>query len=345
MFVLNSDITIGKFKKVQVNEVKIKHSIYEFVNTAKLKVPISAVIKNADAGANPKEAKIVSVQTAKAIEEGLLVIIKLGYNGNLVTEFEGFVARVNPTTPTEIECEGYSYQLRKRTYPAKVFKNAKLLDVLKWLVVGTDVVLDEKNIPSFTIEKLVVNQHNGCEVLEMIKKASDNTIKTYFTGKTLYAGLVAVKVKADVKYRLGWNVIKDDNLKLRKAKNQDVVVKYISQDKSGSKKVAVQAGANKAATTSAAFGNSGETKMIKTKGITDQHSLQQMAEAKHQQLSYDGYEGKITAFGVPYCEPAYSATLIDEKYKERSGKYLIESVEVSYGMNGFRRSVQIGLKL
>jgi hypothetical protein len=338
MFVLNSDITIGTFKKVQVHEVKIKQSLLNFVNTAIIKVPISAVVRQADSDAK-------TVQTAKAIEEGMAITIKLGYNGNLQTEFEGFVARVNPTTPTEIECEGYSYQLRKNTYGPKTFKAAKLVDVLKYLVHGTDIILDEKNIPSFTIAKLVIHQHDGCEVLEMIKKASDGTIKMYFTGKNLYAGLVAVNIKLPVYYRLGWNVIKDNDLKLRKAKNQDVTVKYVSQDKSGSKKVAVQAGAKKTATTSAGFGTSGETKLIKTNAVTDQASLEQMAQAKQQSLSYDGYEGKITAFGEPYCEPGYKAVITDLKYKERIGSYLVEGVDVSYGTGGFRRTVQIGIKL
>jgi len=54
-----------------------------------------------------------------------------------------------------------------------------------------------------------------------------------------------------------------------------------------------------------------------------------------------GYE----AFGQPYCEPGYKAILIDDKYKERGGNYLVTSTEVVYGMNGFRRTVKIGNQL
>jgi hypothetical protein len=52
------------------------------------------------------------------------------------------------------------------------------------------------------------------------------------------------KPKATAKYRLGWNVIKDGNLKLREAKNQEVVIKYVGEKKTG-EKVEVQSGRKK----------------------------------------------------------------------------------------------------
>ncbi len=89
----------------------------------------------------------------------------------------------------------------------------------------------------------------------------------------------------------------------------------------------------------------GDKKVIKSHSITDEATLKQMADAKMKWLSFDGYEGKITAFGIPYCEPGYRAILDDKKYLERSGNYLVESTEVTYGMSGFKRIVGIGEKL
>jgi hypothetical protein len=148
MFALNSDITIGKFKRVKPIECKITKSMFSYVDRVVIKLPITARIKRAG------EVITVSVETAKVIEEGDKVLIKLGYNGSYKTEFTGFVSRVNFTSPLEVECEGYSYQLRQKTY-LKTFKDAELLQVLKYLVQGTDIVLDEKLIPSFLIAKLV----------------------------------------------------------------------------------------------------------------------------------------------------------------------------------------------
>jgi hypothetical protein len=165
----------------------------------------------------------------------------------------------------------------------------------------------------------------------------------------LYAGLQYLKPKADVKYRLGWNVIKDGNLKLRQAKNQDVEVHYIGEKKDGTK-VKVKVGKHArtkdhVTTTSGVAGEMGEKKVIKTHVVTDESSLKQMADRKLQQLSYDGYEGKITAFGIPYCEPGYRGIIDDKKYPERSGNYIVESTEVIFSTSGFRRIIGIGAKL
>lgn len=333
MFALCSNITIGNYKGIKPNDVKITKSIFEYVDRAKIKLPITARIKRAG------EVITASAETAKQFKEGDFVQIALGYNGKIKQEFEGFVNRVNFTQPVEIECEGYSYKLRKNTY-LKTFVNAQLKEVLQFLIAGTGIVLD-KSIPGFKIDKLVLDKNSGTEALEKIKKISDNTIRFFFTGKTLYAGLLFEARKETVQYELGWNVIKDNSLKLREAKNTNVVVNYIGEKKDGTK-VKVNKGKTNA---SAIAGVSGETKLIRTHAVTDEKSLQLMATAKHEQLSFDGYEGKITAFGAPYCEHGYSCSLFDKKYPERAGKYIVESVEVNYGMSGFRRIVGIGKKV
>lgn len=342
MFVLGSHITIGQYKNIKPVEVKINKSLFEYVQKAVIKLPITARIKRAG------EVITESVETARQFTEGDAVSIEMGYNGSLKNEFIGFVSRVNFTSPVEVECEGYSYQLRKKTY-LKTFVKTQLLEILKFLVQGTDITIDEKNIPRFVIEKIVLQKHSGTEALEMIKKISDNTIRIFFIGKLLYAGLQYTRALYNVKYRLGWNVIKDNNLKLRQAKNQDVTVNYIGEKKDGTK-VKVQVNGktrtkDNVIKTLGEAGNTGETKVIKTHAVTDENSLQQMASAKLNQLSYDGYEGKITAFLQPFCEPGCRVVLEDKKYVERSGNYFCESIEVTYSTNGARRILGIGAKL
>lgn len=352
MFVLNSDISIGQFVNVWVHDVSIKKSIFEYVDKAVIKLPISARIKNKNQNAD--NTIIKTVQTAEQFKAGDPVEIKLGYNGSLNTEFIGFVRRINFTSPLEVECEGYSYQLRIKTYQ-KTFKHAQLLDILKYLVEGTDIELDEKNIPGFVIDKLCLTGCNGCQALEEIKKISHDIVRIFFSGKRLWAGLLYLNAtgtvdkyptKETVKYRLGWNVIKDNNLKLRQS-DGDVVMIYEGIKKDGSKETALVNGkvhtrAKKIVQTS---GGVGLHKTVRTTAVTDAGTLKNMALAAQYKFNYDGYEGKITAFLQPYCEPAYMAFIEDLKYPERNGLYNVESVEVSYGMKGARRIVGIGIKL
>jgi hypothetical protein len=336
MFVLRSNIKIGAFKNVKPAEVKISKSMMSYVDRATIKVPITARIKRAD------ETITATAETAKLFTEGDAVSIDLGYNDKLNNEFIGFVSRVNFTTPVEIECEGYSFILRKRSY-LKTFKEASLKSILQYLVDGTEITLSPL-IPDLKITKWVINQQSGTEVLEQLKK--ELLVSIFFTGKELYAGLQYLQPKATTKYRLGWNVIKDGNLKLREAKNQDVIIKYIGEKKTG-EKVEVRGGRLKDAVVkvNANSGTIGETQVIKSHTVTDQATLQAMADKKHSDLTYDGYEGKLTTFLLPYCEPGYKANVDDTKYTERSGNYIIESVETSYSTSGARRSVGIGKKL
>jgi hypothetical protein len=322
VFVLTSDITIGGYKKIKPHEVKIQKSLFSYVDRATVKVPSTARLKQAGT------IVTMSTDTAKLIKEGDEVRIDLGYNGSLKNEFIGFVSRVNFTTPVEIECEGYSYQLRKKQY-LKRFKNTTLKELLAHLVEGTDITLSPL-IPELKIAKWTMHSQSGTEVLEDMKKHL--LVDFFFTGKELYGGLRLLKHKADVKYRLGWNVIKDGNLKLREAKNQQVIIHIVGEKADGTK-VTGKAGQN------------GEVKKIKNANVTDQATLNAMAAKQQNKLSYDGYEGRITAFLQPYCEPGYRAVLQDRKYPERSGNYVVESIEVTYGTSGARRIVGIGEKL
>lgn len=166
MFALCSDITIGKYVRVKPNAVKVTKSVYEFVDKAVVKLPLTARIK--------QSGTIVSssMDTAKAINEGDYVSIKLGYNGKLVTEFEGFVSRVNLTTPLELECEGYSYLLRNKTYTGKSFKKAKLIEILHYLTNGTSIIVEQKSTADIVVEKFLCQGESGTELLEALKKAA-----------------------------------------------------------------------------------------------------------------------------------------------------------------------------
>lgn len=351
MFTLNSNIVIsGTNYKYSMfpHEVKVNKSIYEYVNRAVIKLPISARI------INEKGYETATVETAKQFNAGDKVVIQLGYNGSLNIEFTGFVRRINFTSPVEVECEGYSYQLRMKTY-TKSFINVQLIDILKYLIVGTDIILDEANIPAFKIDKLVFNGANGCQVLEEIKKVSHNVVQIFFSGNKLWAGLIYLDATGalknypsnqTVKYQLGWNVIKDNNLKQRQS-NGDMVTVFEGIKKDGTKQTEIVNGrVHKVnAKVIQSSGGQGLTKKFRTTAITDAASLNSLSMAAQYKFNYDGYEGKITGFLQPFCDIAWRAQIIDKRYPERIGTYNVESVEVTYGMHGARRIVGIGIKL
>lgn len=326
MFVLNSQFVIGKYKFTGCNEVVIKKSIHEVADTAIIRLPNSYLLKL-------KKVTTLSAATSKAFRVGDAVSVRLGYNGQLRDEFVGFVKRINFKTPCEIECEGYSYILRTKTNIVKSWKSTTLKEVLEYITADTDIKL-HPDIPDMPLKNLKINNANGLEVIDYIKGLLGGVLKTFFIGDTLYAGLAYMDLaNTTVNYRLGWNTVDDGNLKFRQA--ADVKVKIELEYRSGSgQQMVVSSGVE-----------GGTVRREKVSAVSDPAKLQAIADAKLLEENYDGYEGDLTTLLLPVAQPGYRAALTDPRYEERQGNYFVESVETTYGQNGGRRKVQIGIKL
>ncbi len=327
MFVPGSKISIGKFTFKGVNSVTITKSILEIAQRAVIKIPASAVLKQT--GSNIT----TSVQTAHQFTVGDKVSIDLAYDDDFNNEFVGFVTRVNLTTPVEIECEGYSYQLRKKKNIAKSWKTTTLVDVLKEVVSGTDVKLHPK-IPNIPLKNLVINKASGTQVIEYLKELLKGALTAYFIDDVLYVGLKYEDATDGVaEYRLGYNTIADTELKYRAAKDEEVNIEFQIREPNGKQKTISEGKTG------------GVTRRETLSAVTDTKYLEEIAKAKLLQQSYDGYEGSINVFLQPYVEHGYTAKITDNKYKEREGNYFVVAVSTEYGQSGAHRKVEIGIKL
>ncbi len=335
-FTLNSIITIGAYKFKGVHEVKISKSIYHMNETCLIKLPTTFRLRKYD------KLSTVSVSTALQFTEGEKVEVKLGYNGNYKTEFEGFVRRLDFSTPCEIECEGYVYQLRKKKLTPKTFVGVDFKDIIRYIIEGTDIVLSASmKKESIKVEKFIIKTDTGAEVLQQLNKHLTGVLNITFHGKELYAGVTYLdatgttngQVLETVKYKMGWNVIKDNGLRLRIPPVDKVNIQITGVNTDGTK-VRVKSD-----------NTSENIKRIRTHSVTDQASLNYLAKLHQQKETYTGYEGKITGFGIPFCEHGWRVELTDPRYTERDGVYLADSVEVIFGLRGFRRIVGLGVKI
>lgn len=324
MFVLKTRVKIGNYSMDSIHSVKIKKSVHDYIDTCEIKIPATSRLK--------QNGKFItnSTDTAKLIKEGDAVIVEAGYNDELKIEFVGFVRRVNLTTPCSIECEGYSWELRNKVMLWSK-KETTLRELLEFIIEDTGITLS-KDIPDVPIKPMYIKEQNGIEVLKWIK--DKQFLSAYFIGSELYVGLQeATQLDKAVKYKLGWNTIKDDQLKFRHEDEVKVRVKAIYKDKEGklqSKEFGDQNGLMRTVT----FGR-----------IDDIKLLEEMAFKKAKEFRYSGYEGKITTFLQPYCQHGYKAILIDEKYNEREGEYIVETVDTSISTSGGRRTVEIGKRV
>lgn len=325
-FVVNSEIQIGSFRFKGVHELKIEKSIHEYADRAIISLPTSTVIKQ-------EGRSTESVQTAKRFKVGDAVLIRLGYNGKLKDEFKGFVKQINPSTPCEIECEGYSWILRNKKNIRASWKSTTLKEVLQEVVKDTDVKL-HPDIPAIPLKNIAINDASGTQVIEHLKGLLKGILTAYFIDDTLYMGLSYMDLaNKTVKYRLRWNTIDGDSLKFKRAEDVQVQVELQYKKPDGTQVV------TKTGTPG------GVVRKDTISAVSDEKALKEIAEAKLMQESFDGYEGSLETLLIPYVQHGWRAELEDRQYPERSGNYFIESVTTTFGQNGGKRDVELGIRL
>jgi hypothetical protein len=338
MFTLNSEVTIGKFEFSGVNEVRISRSIHSIADTAVLTIPsISKVIKS---------GKVVEegIITGKQFADGDPVTIKLGYNGDMQTEFVGFVKRRNLNMPLEVECEGYSWLLRRNSVNG-FYSSVSVKDLLEAAVSGIDsnYKINVDCTVDFELSNIVIDNQSGFDIINNLSKYTDGNLCCFFIKpNTLWCGFYYSLYAKDnsafnvgtVNYKLGYNVVKDNSLKERFIENDPVEVTYRKKKANGDKIYEV----------SDVFKNFARKHVKILNHIKEAVTLKRLANERAYQLNYSGYEGHINAFLQPYATPGYHAYITEDRYPQNNGDYIIESTEVIYGINGARRKVEPGLK-
>lgn len=321
MFVLSCDIKIGKVSFTSVVDVQIKRSIHNLSATAVIKLPVTAVLKHAG---NPP----THIETVNSIQVGDKVSIRLGYdNIQMNTEFNGYVKQINEKKPLEIECEDEFYKIRSK--PCHFSKEETTLkECLATLF--PDVQLG--SCMDLTLKNFVIEPTNGADVLGKLKKQYGLTVFFDIDGR-LHASKMNDFRTGEAKYRLRYNVIKDDDLKAVAAR--DVKMKVIAKC----------TGIDGTVMEGSAGMDGGEVRNLTFYGVEDEKELKELAAQELKRHCFDGYKGKLETFLVPFALPGMTAVLEDPVYKERNGNYYIESVDVSFGRNGARRKVEIGSKV
>lgn len=323
MFVMTANIILGTYKPVKPHAISWKRSIDNYSDTASIKLPAVAMMKKAT-------GNYEQVETLLQLKEGMKVEIEAGYNGLNQVRFKGFIRRRNFSTPVELECEGYSYQLRKKIGINKSYPTGtKLKVLLQDMVDGTDITLSN-SIPDVTIQCPVPFKNvSGIQILEWLKEKMLMTV--YFNFDVLYVGLRETELKGTVKFRLGWNVVKDDALKFNADREYSEVRIQLSNRKADG------------TITKAYHGpKDGSIKEIKMGVHVDDATLAKIAIDKKNEYVNTGYEGTITAFLIPYVEPGMAASIDDKRYPERKGSYFVDSVDGDFGPSGGRQKIKIG---
>lgn len=322
MFVLTSEIKIGQFTFRSISEVEIIKSIEELSDTATIKMPSKFIVRQNG------EEKLVE----NALKVGDKVSIKLGYEEKYEgVEFTGFVVSIGSKIPLEIKCEDAMWLLRRKNITHAFNDKTPLKTILQKVVENTEIELSDK-IPNVEVEKFIIRNANGTQVLQKLKEHLALSIYLDSEGK-LYAGLEQLNnLHKEAIYDLNYNLV-ENNLEYKTAEQKRLRIKYTYMD-SKNKKKSVEVG-----------DKDGELRTFHTSIISDEKKMEEMAQAELKKLKYDGFDGSVKSFLIPYAEHGMAAVIQDSEHPAREGKYFIKKVVTSFGSNGARREISISNKL
>jgi hypothetical protein len=301
-----------------VNQVEIETSYENLTDTAKITIP-----RKLNFDGNP-----IAVGVNSIFKRGDSVKIELGYFPDLRTVFEGYISKVNPKTPIELECEDKMFIL-KTTIISKYSKTTvKLKDLLKDIIGN---VVEFRTILDVELGSFKISNSSVAKVLDTLK--SDYGFYSYFVDGVLNVGLAAdASDTKTIEYKFEEVIIDDSSLEYQRIEDMRLKVKAVSIKSSDNSKIEVEVG-----------DEDGALKTFYTQNAT-QAALKVFADTKLSEWKYEGFSGSFTTFGEPYIRHGDTAKLISDKFPEKNGLYEVVSVKRSFGMDGYKQDIELGIK-
>lgn len=277
----------------KANAIQIESSWETLTDTATIVLP-----------RNVRDFDKINIKTV--FKKGDPVEIYLGYDEKLLLEFTGFISEVSAEIPIKIKCDDFMHLLKK--HPVNVsMRSTKLIDLIKLIVPKgieydvADINIERKRFPNTTVAKI-------------LEELQGNEIYSYFVGKKLIVGKVySDNIGDPVVFNFSKNVI-DNNLQYKNA--EDVIIKIIANSTlPKGKKLRVE------------FGDDfGQEQHLSYYNITLKEELLKLAKADYDKFKIEGFEGNISAFGIPSVSHGMKAKVISYQYPDRKGLYFIKKV-------------------
>lgn len=310
----------GNLEFTQVNRVEINESVKELGNKAVIVIP-----------RNYKE--IEGLNVLSLLDRGSAVKIELGYDQKYSVEFTGFLDEIESDAPLTLHIDDEFYPW-KRNNLVNTFSNVKLAEILKFAF--PDYLIE---CPDVSIgDKFQVSNVSSYQVLLKIQEQFG--FYTRLNGKNLSC-LWPFELTGDISgvlhlYTFYTYTVKTSDLKYRRREDVKVRVRVTSSDRKGGKRK-YEVGAKEQ--------EGSLYSMDLPAGMTDAE-LKEYGDAWYNRLSFDGYSGTITGFGVPVTHAGDTLRIIDHQETDRQGSYLIDSVKITYDLKqGFERENSLSFKV
>lgn len=265
------------------------------------------------------------------IIRGTEVLIKMGYDDDLQTEFIGYVQDItNSDNSLKILCEDALFLFRVGVKDVEL-KPTSIAKIAQYILNEID--------PSFTLvstydinyEKFTIHQATGYDVLKKIQSETKANIFFNTEKKELHIHPPYLEKGGEVFYSMQKN-IENSSLEFKNKLDTKVEVTVESTDTKGNVHKVVS-------------GTTGGHKITLKVGAMDEASMEKIANAEVLKNSAPGYEGSFDTWLIPFVKPTYSARIKDEDYPDKTGYYYIKSVITNLSEAGGKRTITPGIKL
>lgn len=315
MYLLTWHITIGKYRLQTLKGLKIITSVLNLSDTAEIELPGQYL------------------NTWNKIEDKITVgdpvIIKLGYDNNNETEFNGYLKRISrDNNSLKLECEDALFLLEK-TIADKEYKAVSLKTLLTDVLKQVDEEITVESDYEFSFDKFVIFKSTALDVVKKIQEETKANI--WFDNKVLHIRPVYadnVQKKAVI-FDTRINVQKNE-LKWKDERDKKIQIEVIFKQKDGKQKKQT-------------YGVKGGQKVTKYVSSGSEADMKRAAENEYNLWNYSGFEGSFTGWLIPIVRAGDSVRLRDIDKPE--GKYYVTGVEIEFGQSGAKRKIALGRRL
>jgi hypothetical protein len=310
---LNWNVTIGNFRLTMLESIEVVHSVEKLSDTAVITLPGTCFNK--------------AIEVEQKIKRGDRVIIELGYNSIMVTEFEGYLDSISTDDGTiKLNCEDSLFLLKVKV-DDKEFKNPDVKDIINYLLPkGYSLKCDY----SFKYDKYIIKSQTAYQVLKKLQEETKSNI--YLKGKELHVHGQYSELFGLAAYSFQENIESSD-LEYMNAEDRKVEVTVEGKGNDG-KVIRAIAGEK-----------GGDSVTLKISGVSDKATLEKLANEQLLVKSYTGYSGTFTGWLIPFCDAGYKISLHDSDYEYKNGIYYVLEVTTTVSQSGGARNIKIGKKL
>ena len=316
MYTLDFEVKIGEFYLGMVDSITIHKSVELLADTCEIVLPAARLNK--------------ALEIEEQIKRGDEVSVSIGYKEvGIKEEFKGYLQRISTDGGSiKLFCEDDLFQFRK-DLPNEELKKISLSDLLSKVVKGIGKNYKVNCSYTWVYDKFVIRDATGYDVLKKVQEECGADI--YLKDGVLHIHPPGEVVGKERFYDFAVN-IEEAELSFKRAEDKKVkvVVKAIMPD-GKVKEIEV--------------GSTGGEKVEVKCHASDTASMKARGEAEVKRRTFDGYDGSITTWLIPECNPGDTASIHDGDYTYKDGTYFVRSVTTEFSEGGGKSKVELGYRL